>query len=158
MNTENNSIKKQDFTTNLHALLKETFEGSPPGVGSIYLDREVGVLNTIEKISAEDASRFVGDATFASHLEHARHYLVELVGFMNGNAEKVNWEESWAIKTVDENQWNALRENVRRDYESVVQTFNRIETWDDDKIGEALGIVAHTAYHLGALRQIMKTL
>jgi len=158
MNTENNSIKTVDFTTNLFTLLKETFEGSQPGVGSCYLDREVGVLNTIDKISAADASRSIGSATFASHLEHARHYLVELVGFINGNTEKVDWEQSWLVKTVDENAWNALRENVRRDYELVVQTFNRIEIWDDEKVGDAMSVVVHTAYHLGAMRQIMKSL
>lgn len=158
MNVENNQIKTADFTSNLLALLKETFEGSQPGVGSAYLDREVGVLNTIDKISAADASRSTGGATFASHLEHARHYLVELVGFINGNTEKVDWEQSWLIKTVDEDAWNELRKNVRRDYETVVQTFGSIEIWDDEKIGDAMSVVVHTAYHLGAMRQIMKSI
>ena len=158
MNTDNNSIETTDFTNNLLTLLKETFEGSQPGVGSCYLDREVGVLNTIENVSAENASRANGGATFASHLEHARHYIVELNGFMHGNTEKVDWEQSWLIKTVDETQWKQLKENVRRDYETIVETFKSIEKWDDDKIGDAMAIVVHTAYHLGAMRQIMKSI
>ena len=156
MNTDNNSIKKEDFTNNVFALLKETFEGSPPE-GSHYLDREVGVLNTIEKISAENASRSIGGASLAAHLEHARHYLAALVEYINGRTEKVNWDKSWLIKTVDEDAWNLLRENVRRDYETVARTFKSIENWDDDKVGDAMAIVVHTAYHLGAMRQIMKS-
>lgn len=158
MKRDDNSIKNADFTNNLVALLKETFEGSQPGVGSLYLDREVGVLNTIEKVSATDASRSSGGATFASHLEHTRHYLVELNGFLHGSTETVDWEQSWLVKTVDENQWNLLKENVRRDYETVMQTFKTIEDWNDDKVGEAMSIVVHTAYHLGAMRQIMKSI
>jgi hypothetical protein len=156
MNTDNNSIKKEDFTNNVFALLKETFEGSPPK-GSHYLDREVGVLNTIEKISAENASRSIGGATIAAHLEHARFYLAMLPEFMNGRTEKVNWDESWLVKTVDEAQWNLLKENVRRNYEKVAEMFQTITDWDDEKVGGAMSIVVHTAYHLGAMRQIMKS-
>lgn len=157
MNADKNSIKIEYFRENVLALLTETFEGSPPE-GSRYLDRGVGVLNTIEKISAADASRSNGGASLVSHLEHARHYLVALIEFMNGRTEKVDWNESWLVKTVDENQWNLLKENVRRDYETVIKTFKSIEIWDDDKVGDALAIVVHTAYHLGAMRQIMKSL
>ncbi|MDQ3322158.1 MAG: hypothetical protein M3525_06980 [Acidobacteriota bacterium] len=154
---DKNSIKTEHFRENLLALLTETFEGSPPE-GSRYLDQGVGVLNTIEKISAADASRSIGGATFVSHLEHARHYLVALVEFIDGRIEKVDWDESWLVKTVDEAEWNLLKENVRRDYQTVIQTFKAIEIWDDDKVADAMSIVVHTAYHLGAMRQIMKSL
>ncbi len=151
-------IKKEDFLDNLSYLLRETFEGSPEGQGSAYLDRGVGVFATIEKISAETASRSIGEneAALAAHLEHARFYLIALVEFMNGRTEKVNWDESWSVKTVTESEWDLLKENVRRDYEKTAEAFQAIESWNDDNIGEALAIVAHTAYHLGAIRQIMK--
>ena len=157
MDTDEYSIKKEDFTNNILFLLKETFEGSSPE-GSAYLDRGVGVLNTIEKISAAQASHTIGDsdASIAAHTEHARFYLVALVEFMNGRTEKVKWEESWLVKTVNETDWNSLRENVRRDYEEVTQTFQTMENWDDDKVNDAMAIVVHTAYHLGAIRQILK--
>ncbi len=156
MNTDNNSIKREDFTNNVFALLKETFEGSPPE-GSHYLDREVGVLNTIEKISAQNASRLISGATVAAHLEHARFYLEILPEFMNGRTEKVDWNESWLVKTVDEAQWNLLKENVQRNYEKVAEMFQTIAVWDDEKVGGAMAIIVHTAYHLGAMRQIMKS-
>ncbi len=151
-------IKKEDFLDNLSYLLRETFEGSPEGQGSAYLDRGVGVFATIEKISAETASRSIGEneAALAAHLEHARFYLIALVEFMNGRTEKVNWDESWSVKTVTESEWDLLKENVRRDYEKTAEAFQAIESWNDDNIGEAMAIVAHTAYHLGAIRQIMK--
>jgi hypothetical protein len=151
------TINQEDFTNNLLALFKETFEGSSPQV-SAYLDRGVGVLNTIEKLSAHNASRSIEEngATIAAHTEHARFYLVALLEFMNGRTEKVNWDESWLVKIVDETEWKLLKENVRRDYEIVVETFQKVEDWDDEKVGDAITIVVHTAYHLGAIRQIIK--
>jgi len=152
-------INKNDFLDNISYLLRETFEGSPEGQGSAYLDRGVGVFATIEKISAETASHSIGEneASIAAHLEHARFYLIALVEFMNGRTEKVNWDESWSVKTVNESEWNFLKENVKRDYEKTAKAFQVIENWNDDNIGEAMAIVAHTAYHLGAIRQILKT-
>ncbi len=151
------TINQEDFTNNLLALLKETFEGSLPE-GSAYLDRGIGVLNTIQKISAADASRLMveDDATIAAHTEHLRFYLLALLEFINGSTEKVNWDESWLVKTVDETDWKLLQENVRRDYEIVVESFQTIEDWNDEKVGDAMAIVVHTAYHLGAIRQIIK--
>ena len=160
MNADKNTVKKEDFLGNISYLLRETFEGSPEGEASAYLDRGVGVFATIEKLSAEAASHSIGEneANIAAHLEHARFYLIALVEFMNGRTEKVDWNESWLIKTVDESGWNSLKENVKRDYDKTMKAFQAIENWNDDNIGEAMVIVAHTAYHLGAIRQILKTL
>ena len=159
MKADKNLIKKEDFLDNISYLLRETFEGSPEEQGSAYLDRGVGVFATIEKISAETASRSIGEnqASIAAHLEHARFYLIALVEFMNGRTEKVDWDKSWLIKTVNESEWNFLKENVKRDYKKTAEAFQVIENWNGDNIGEAMAIVAHTAYHLGAIRQILKT-
>jgi len=158
MKADKNTIKKEDFLDNISYLLRETFEGSPEGQGSAYLDRGVGVFATIEKMSAETASRSIGEnqASIAAHLEHARFYLIALVEFMNGRTEKVDWDKSWLIKTVNESEWNVLKESVKRDYKKTMESFQAIENWNDDNIGEAMAIVAHTAYHLGAIRQILK--
>jgi len=158
MNSDKNLIKKEDFFNNISYLLRETFEGSPEGQGSAYLDRGVGIFATIEKISAETASRSIGEneATIAAHLEHARFYLIALIEFMNGRTEKVDWNESWSVKTVNESEWNILKENVKRDYAKTAEAYQSIENWNDANIGEGMVIVAHTAYHLGAIRQILK--
>ena len=152
----NNDITKDDFLKSILYLLRETFEGSPEGEGSAYLDRGVGIFATLEKLSAEDVSRDAGATTAAAHTEHAKFYLDRLCEFMTGRTEKVNWEQSWLIETVNETEWNHLRQGMRSSYENVVRTFAAIEQWNEDNIGEAIAIVAHTAYHLGAIRQIAK--
>ena len=77
--------------------------------------------------------------------------------FINGRTEPVNWEDSWLIDTVNEDEWKALRESVRRTYDETLKCFATVEDWNEDSVGEAMAMITHTAYHLGAVRQIAKT-
>lgn len=156
MNMDKNFINRDDFLKDVLFILGETFEGSPEGQGSAYLDNGVGVFNTLENLSAEQVSRHIGGTTIAAHTEHAKFYLDRLCEFINGSTEKVNWEQSWLIETVNETEWNFLREGMQKSYEGVLRCFAEVETWKEDNIGEAIAIIAHTAYHLGAIRQIAK--
>jgi hypothetical protein len=149
-------ITKDDFLKDVLYILRETFEGSPEGEGSAYLDHGIGVLPTLEKLSAEQVSVDLSGTTIAAHTEHAKFYLDRICEFMKGRTEKVNWEQSWLIETVNEAEWNALRDAVRRSYENVLRTFAEIEVWNQDTIGEAIAIIAHSSYHLGAIRQMAK--
>lgn len=156
MNTDKNFIAKVEFLKDVLVVLQETFEGSPAGVGSAYLDRGIGFITTLEKLSAEQVSQKINETTIAAQTEHAKFYLDRICEFMTGKTEKVNWEQSWLIETVNETEWNALRDSVKKSYENVLHTFADIEVWSTNNIGDAVAIIAHTAYHLGAIRQIAK--
>ena len=156
MNTDKNYIAKDDFLKDILLILRETFEGSPEGQGSAYLDRGIGFISTIDNLSAEQVSNKIGETTIAAQTEHAKFYLDRLCEFMTGRTESVNWEQSWLIETVNEDEWTALRDAVKKSYENVLQTFAKIETWNQDNIGDVVAIIAHTAYHLGAIRQLTK--
>lgn len=139
-------------------LLRETFEGSPAGQPSAYLDRGVGIFSTLGAISAEKASKDLQGTTIAAQTEHAKFYLDRLCEFINGHADRVNWEDSWLIETVNDTEWDALRASVTRSYEGALICLASVEDWNERTMGMAVGMVAHTAYHLGAIRQIAKTL
>ena len=156
--TEQNTIWRDDFLKEVLLVLRETFEGSPLGEASTYLDRGTGVFSTLDGLSAEQVSRYVNETTIAAHTEHAKFYLDRLCEFIKGRTEPVKWEQSWLIETVNETEWNYLREGMRKSYENVLLCFAQVETWNQDNIGEAVAIIAHTAYHLGAIRQMAKTL
>ena len=150
------SIAKEDFLKDILYLLRETFEGSPEGQPSAYLDRGIGFLPTIAKLSASQVSTEINGITIAAHTEHAKFYVDRLCEFMTGKNEKINWEQSWLIETVNETEWDALRDAVKRSYENALQTIAGIEEWNGDILGDPVAIIAHTAYHLGAIRQIAK--
>jgi len=156
MNTDKTSISKDDFLKDILILLRETFEGSPEGEISVYLDSGIGFFSTLQNVSAENASKQVNSATIAAQTEHAKFFLDRLVEFIEGRTEKVNWELSWLIETVSEEEWDILRKGLQESYENVLRCFAEVGTWNQDNIGDAIAGVSHTAYHLGAIRQIIK--
>ena len=156
METENNVIPVKQFVEAAAYLLRETFAGSPEGQASAYLDRGVGIFATLGEISADAASMEFTGTTIAAQTEHAKFYLDRLCEFINGRTESVNWDASWLIETVNDAEWDALRESVQRSYESTLRCLAEVPDWSGEKVGMAMGMVAHTAYHLGAIRQIAK--
>lgn len=152
------TIASRAFVESVAYLLRETFEGSPEGQPSAYLDRGVGIFITLDALSAEAASKEFRGTTIAAQTEHAKFYLDRMCEFINGRTEKVDWDASWLIETVNETEWGALRDSVRRSYENTLKCFASVEDWQDDRVGEAIAMIAHTAYHLGGIRQIVKGL
>jgi hypothetical protein len=156
MNTENNGIPHRQFVESVAYLLRETFEGSPEGQPSAYLDRGIGIFATLEKLSAAEVSVDFFETTIAAQTEHAKFYLDRLCEFVHGRTENVNWDQSWLIETVNDAEWDALRLTVRRTYENALRCLADVAEWNGQQVGMAIGMVAHTAYHLGAIRQIAK--
>ena len=144
------------FIESVAYLLRETFEGSPEGQPSAYLDRGVGMFSTLEEMSAKAASKEFQGTTVAAQTEHAKFYLDRLCEFINGRTEPVNWDDSWLIEDVDDDEWTALQTSVRKAYTDALQCLATSRDWTQVQVGMAVGLVAHTAYHLGAIRQIAK--
>jgi hypothetical protein len=142
------------YTNNLFQLLKETFEGPPAEGGSAYLDKGAGLFQTLEKVDAEMASR--STPSIASHCEHLRYYVQVLHNFLLEKEQKVDWPGSWRVQGVTPEEWRALVDQTRADYEDLVSTLESVSEWDEDAIGESMAIVVHSAYHLGAIRQMVK--
>lgn len=149
-------IGAKDLVTSVAYILRETFEGSPEGLPSAFLDRGVGFFSTLGSLSAEGASAEFGGTTIAAQTEHAKFYLDRLCEFINGRTERVNWDDSWLIETVNDGEWDALRESVRKAYENTLKCLAGVDEWTEERVGMSIGLVAHTAYHLGAIRQIVK--
>lgn len=157
MENDKNYITDQQFTASVAYLLRETFEGSPEGQPSAYLDRGVGIFITLKELSAAAASKGFYGTTVAAQTEHAKFYLDRLCEFITGRTERVNWDDSWLIETVNDGEWDALRASVARSYENTLKCLASVEDWTEERLGMAIGMVAHTAYHLGAIRQISKS-
>ena len=156
MAAENNGITRAQFVEAVAYLLRETFEGSPPGQPSAFLDRGVGFFATLDELSADAASSEFHGTTVAAQTEHAKFYLDRLCEFINGRTASVNWEDSWLIETVNDDEWSALRKSVAKSYEGVLRCLADVDSWNEQQTGMAVGMVAHTAYHLGSIRQIAK--
>jgi len=149
------SIVKESFKRELFDLLDETFNK----VQGIYLDKGTSLFETLETISAEEASRPVTTkcASIAAQVEHVRFYLQVLGDCIEGKPEeKVDWEESWQKKEVTSEEWEELKSQLRAMYQHVYELMDGVEKWEgEDDIGASFAILAHTAYHLGEIRQAL---
>ncbi len=155
-NINSRAIDREVFLKSILYLFRETFEGSPEGQGSAYLDRGAGVFPTLERLSAADVSKEIGATTIVAHTEHFKFYLDRLCEFVNGRTEPVNWEQSWLIEDVNEEEWKALLESVKKSYQGVLRCLAEMQDHNENQIGMTMGMLAHTAYHLGAIRQLAK--
>ena len=137
-------------------MLREAFEG-PPGPWSYFTDLSpgTGVFATISGLSAGQASREggPGQTTIAGHVYHLSSSVVLTTRGLRGETSSRDRSQSWTVSAVDDVAWATLRARLRDDYEMLLVAVETHATWDEDALGIAVGAVAHTAYHLGAIRQ-----
>jgi hypothetical protein len=151
------------FQRALSKLLTEIFDG-PPGNEAYMLNQgDPGLLRQLESIPARDASRrpMPGKTTIAAHVDHV-HYGFTLLNRWAGGEEnawaEADWNASWQRTKVTDDEWQALRDRLRREAKAWQDLVRTRTEWDDITAVGALSSVAHTAYHVGAIRQILAAL
>jgi hypothetical protein len=146
------------FKASLLELFREAYEGKTKSY-TWFIDDE-GLFQTLETLSAEDASsEGPSGSTIAAHAEHLRWSLALANAFARGEQPETKWSESWTVKTVAADGWDKLRENLRREYETLRAALERREDFSDPQLlTGVLALVPHAAYHLGAIRQMARAL
>jgi len=148
---DSEKVKELAFT-----LLEEAFVK----VNGIFLDGRTSLMETLAGISAAEASRPITEdgTTIASQVDHLRFYIRVSLDYIDGKQTgKADWQGSWKRKVVSDAEWDTLRQEVTDDYRQLLTHLKNLPDWNDDnRLGGILGIVVHTAYHLGAIRQIMR--
>ena len=136
-------------------LLTETFES----VQGAYLDKGTSLFETLAGISTEQASQPMGNcATIAAHVAHTRYYMEALEDRMFGrDLSYVNWDQIWEeVSDVDEAAWEAMIADLKSIYERIKGHLDKADDWQGImELSSMLGIIAHSAYHLGEIRQMM---
>ena len=147
-----------EVTTDLASLLDETFHT----VHGHYLDKHTSLFETLATISAEEASQPIGDrcATLAAQVNHIRVYIEVLERSMRGEeVGQTDWAASWRVAGVDDAEWEALKQRLDAASERVLATTRGRPPGDGAAaLSGALAILAHTAYHLGEIRQALCTI
>lgn len=149
----------ETFTTELLDLYTETFEN----VQGMYLDRGTSLFETLNTISAEEASRPISAAcaSIAAQVEHVRFYLEVHEKDLSGEeVGKLDWGEIWrTVSTVDAAAWETSKMRLNETYQRVLTLLKSPETWERSaSVSASMSIVTHSAYHLGEIRQALCTL
>ena len=145
----------------LTRLFSELVDGTSAQAGAFILNSgDVGLLRSLDKISAEDASHSANDgATIAAHAEHLRYGL----SLMNRWASEggnpfadATWDEAWKMSGVDAPAWKRIRDGLRDEAHRWRDTLSSPRHVSDVELTGMIASIAHLAYHLGAIRQISK--
>jgi hypothetical protein len=144
------------FIKALFESLEETFDAHH----GIYLDKGTSLFETLDTITAADASRAAGSgcASLAAQVAHVTFYLEVIErDILTGDTGNVDWRAIWsAVREVTPEGWASLKQQLRDTSDRLRATLRNQETWNDDRaVGAALAVLAHTAYHLGGLRQAL---
>src|SRR5580765_9092018 len=103
------STNDRQIADTLRTLYAELIDGAPLE-GSYMLNQgDAGLLASLDKISAADASRSsAGGASIAAHVDHLRYGLSLMNRWGGGEAkpwEGADWTESWRRTRVSEDEW-----------------------------------------------------
>jgi hypothetical protein len=151
-----------DASVSLARVFSELVNGTT-GESAFVLNRgDTGLLQGLDKLSAADASRAVnGGATIAAHAQHLRYGL----SLMNRWAAEggdpfsdATWDAAWKITTVDETAWTGIRSGLRHEADRWLEMLRSPREATPLEFAGMISSIAHLAYHLGAMRQIDRSL
>jgi hypothetical protein len=148
------------FHRALAKLLTEIFDGPPSSEAYVLNPGDPGLLRQLDSIEASAASTrpMPGKTTIAAHVDHVRYGVWLLNRWAAGEANPwadADWNASWRRTVMGDDDWRALRNNLRHEAEAWRKHVTVRTEWDDLAAAGALASAAHTAYHLGAIRQIL---
>jgi hypothetical protein len=137
-------------------LLKETFEG-PSGPSTYFIDNDpkAGLFGALDALSPSEASRSPrpGAPSIAGIAHHLAFHVEMSSAWLKGDRADRDWTKSWSVREVDAKEWDELRRNVRREYETLVRAIRDEPSARGEALPTVVAAVAHAAYHLGAIRQ-----
>src|SRR4051812_4088351 len=150
-------MNTDDLSGTLATLFNELLEGPPPNAAYILNRGDVGLLGSLDKLTAEDASTASrGGAPIAAHVDHLRYGLSLMNRWSAGENpfDTADWSLSWKTSAVSEREWDTLRAELGREARQWLETLRVPRRVSDDELNGIVGSIAHLAYHLGAIRQI----
>ena len=152
-----------DLHSSLSLLFAELING--PSSDSAYMlnPGDPGLLRSLDALSAEAASKpsAPGAASIAAHVDHVCYGLDLMNRWSDGEADPwsgADWAASWRRITVTDSEWAALRERLRQStgrWHRSLETPRRMSALE---LNGVIASIAHLAYHLGAIRQIDRSI
>jgi hypothetical protein len=152
-----------DISSTLGLLLSELVNGAAGEGGAFMLNSgDLGMLRSLDRLSAKEASASANDgATIAAHTQHVRYglSLMNRWALEGGNPfADATWDAAWKINVVEDAAWTEIRTGLRAEAHRWLEVLRASREVSEVELAGMIGSIGHLAYHLGAIRQISKTL
>ena len=150
-----------DISPALTRLFSELVDGASGDSGAFILNSgDIGLLRSLDTLSAAEASRAVNDgATIAAHAQHVRYglSLMNRWAAAGGNPfADATWDVAWKTEDVDAPTWKEICNGLRDEANRWLMALGAPRNVSDTELTGMIASIAHLAYHLGAIRQIAK--
>ena len=150
-------MRTSDTSRVLERLFSELIDGATDPAGAFVLNTgDVGLLRSLDKLSAADASRSVNDgATIAAHAQHVRYglSLMNRWAIEGGNPfADAKWDEAWKTSAVDATEWEEIRNGLRVEAHRWLQALGSPREATEVEFTGMVASITHLAYHLGAIQ------
>jgi len=157
------TIPVSTFITSFVDLLTEAYAGPPDPHTTWFIDNvpDSGILGILAGVSADEASKSVDGSgkngtTIASNAEHLRWSLENMNNTIRGTAWDSNWPESWKLTRTEEEEWDQLRQALRKEYETLRDLVSQQKEMPAEYVTGMIALIPHAAYHLGTIRQMLE--
>ena len=150
-------MNTREITGMMTTLLSELVDGAPEGAAFMLNPGDAGLLRSLERLSAHDASRSSdGGATIAAHVDHLRYGLSLMNRWAGGENPftDADWSRSWETASVSDAEWQRLRTELADEAHRWLAAVGTPREVAEIELNGMMGSIAHLAYHLGAIRQI----
>lgn len=150
-------MESADFKRPLLALLTEAYGLSEAPTGFFLETGQSGLFGQIHRLDAALASTPVpaGGETIAGHCSHLLYTCNFFLAIDRGEQVRPDWKRSWIPATVNEEEWDTLRSDLRASYEKLMGKLKAREEWPSQAIGASMMMLAHTVYHVGVLDKML---
>lgn len=155
-------MRTDDLANTLATLFGELVDGAPAASGSYILNAgDAGLIRSLDRLTAAAASATTATgSSIAAHVDHLR-YGLSLMNRWSAGAnpfQDADWSASWKKPTVSADEWRTLRAELQREAARWLDALRTPRELQPVELNGVVASVAHLAYHLGAIRQIDRTL
>ena len=122
-----------------------------------------GLLRSLNSLTADAASSIppAGGASIAAHVDHVRDGLSLMNRWGRGEANPwatADWAASWSRSRVDDREWAERRAELANEVRDWMNVLKTPRDYSPFELNGVIASVAHLAYHLGAIRQIDRSI
>src|SRR5688572_28542461 len=152
-------MAESNFNEAAVELMTELIVGpDPKWTWIVSNEPNAGVLGVLNGLSAEQASTppAPGRRSVAAHAGHLLFALDAATRRLRGENPELDWDASWNRGAVTAAEWDQLRRDLRAELDRLLQVIlEHRGDWEPMALEGIIATVGHTAYHLGAIRQIL---
>ena len=155
------------MSNTLNRSLKTLFRGLIDGPDSnaawMLYRGDAGLIRSLDKLTASAASTSpgAGGASIAAHVDHLRYGLSLMNRWSQGEDDPwstADWTASWNRSIVNDEEWMALRQKFGIEARTWLEALDTPRDYTEARLNDVIASVAHLAYHLGAIRQIDRSI